>query len=241
MFSPDCDQRTTKQCLAQRVVCICDVILKHPLFKNIKREQSHELGKIADIIDVQNKQALFFNFQALDRIYFVLRGRVKLHNYDNNSSKEYIYRILDQGQAAGLELMHTELNYFPYAATALADSKILTLKANEFKQVIESDPIMKANLLEYISNLSLGLYDRSRDYVLSSVPERLLKYLQYKSLLYDSNEFELEISKTDLANYLGTISATLSRAFKELEAQGLLELNKDLVRLQSRTYIDSGG
>ncbi|MDA0772898.1 MAG: Crp/Fnr family transcriptional regulator [Cyanobacteria bacterium] len=232
MFNAECDQRTIKQCLAQRVVCICDVILKHPLFKNIKRQQSHELGKIADIIDIQNKQALFFNFQSLDRIYFVLRGRIKLHNYDDNSSKEYIYKILDQGQAAGLELLHTELQYFPYAATALTDSKILTLKANEFKEVIENDPIMKANLLEYISNLSLGLYDRSRDFVLTSVPERLLKYLQYKSLQYDSNEFELEISKSDLANYLGTISATLSRAFKELEATGQLELKKDRVVLK---------
>jgi len=232
MFSPECDQQTINKCLAQRVVCICDVILKHPLFKNIKRQQSHELGKIADIIDIQNKQALFFNFQSLDRIYFVLRGRIKLHNYDDNSSKEYIYRILDQGQAAGLELLHTELNHFPYAATALADSKILTLKASEFKEVIENDPIMKANLLEYISNLSLGLYDRSRDYVLSSVSERLLKYLQYKALLYNSNEFELEISKTDLANYLGTISATLSRAFKELEEQDALVLNKDSVILK---------
>ncbi|MBT6843197.1 MAG: Crp/Fnr family transcriptional regulator [Candidatus Melainabacteria bacterium] len=232
MLSPECDTQTIKQCLANRVVCICDVILKHPLFKNIQREQSHKLGKIADIIDIQNKQALFFNFQALDRIYFVLRGRVKLHNYDDDSSKEFIYRILDQGQAAGLELMHTELKYFPYAATVLVESKILTLKANEFKQIIENDSTMKANLLGYIANLSLGLYDRSRDYVLTSVSERLLKYLQYKSLQYGSNEFELEISKSDLANYLGTISATLSRAFKELEAKGVLELNRDSVVLK---------
>lgn len=232
MLNPECDTRTIKQCLAKRVVCICDVILKHPLFKNIQREQSHELGKIADIIDIQNKQALFFNFQPMDRIYFVLRGRVKLHNYDDDSSKEFIYRILDQGQAAGLELMHTELKYFPYAATVLVESKILTLKANEFKQIIENDSTMKANLLGYIANLSLGLYDRSRDYVLTSVSERLLKYLQYKSLQYGSNEFELEISKSDLANYLGTISATLSRAFKELEAKGVLELNRDSVVLK---------
>lgn len=240
MFNPEGDQQTINKCLANRVVCICDVILKHPLFKNIKREQSHELGKIADIIDIQNKQALFFNFQALDRIYFVLRGRVKLHNYDNDSSKEFIYRILDQGQAAGLELMHTELEYFPYAATALVESKILTLKANEFKQIIENDSTMKANLLGYISNLSLGLYDRSRDYVLTSVTERLLKYLQYKSLQNDSNEFELEISKSDLANYLGTISATLSRAFKELETEGVLELSKDHVKLKTHSTVSQG-
>jgi len=231
MFSSECDEQTINQCLAKRVVCICDVILKHPLFKNIEREQTHRLSNIADIIDIEEKQVLFFNLQTIDRICFVLRGRVKLHNSDDNSAREYVYQVLEQGDAAGLENLYANSSFYPYMATALAPSKILTLEAKEFKELIESDPIIKTNFLEYISWLSLNLYGRSKDFVLSDVSERLLKYLKSQSGLQGSREFQLALSKTDLANYLGTVSSTLSRAFKELEEGGSIKVTKNIVEL----------
>jgi CRP/FNR family transcriptional regulator len=231
MFTEECIVQTIDQCLAKRVVCICDVILKHSLFKNIKREQTHKLSNIADIIDLEDKQILFFTMQKVDRVYFVLRGQVKLYNSDDNSSKEYIYQLLKQGDSAGLENLYTDLSFYPYAAVATAPSKILTLKAAELKQVIDNDPVIKNNFLEYLSKLSLSLYSRSKHFVLSSVAERLLDYLEYQAALQASREFELSLSKTDLANYLGTISSTLSRAFKELEESSTIEIEKNIVRL----------
>lgn len=231
MFTDECKETTINQCLAKRVVCICDVILKHQLFTNLVREETHKLSNIADIIDLEDKEVLFFKMQQVDRIYFVLRGRVKLYNIDDNSSKEYIYQILEQGDAAGLENLFTELQRYPYTATAISPSKILTLKATEFKSIVEDNPIIKTNFLEYLSRLSLDLYDRSKDYVLAGVSERLYKYLNYQSRLKNSKEFELNISKTDLANYLGTISSTLSRAFKELENNSKISIIKTKIKI----------
>jgi CRP-like cAMP-binding protein len=231
MFSNDCNDQTISECLAKRVVCICDVILKHPLFSNIKREQTHKLSNIADIIDLEDKQILFFTMQKIDRVYFVLRGQVKLYNQDDNSTKEFIYQFLDQGGSLGLENLYTDLRFYPYAAIATMPSKILTLKAVEFKEVIEGDSIIKNNFIEYLSKLSLNLYSRSRHFVLSSVAERLVDYLEYQAAVKSSRKFELNLSKTDLANYLGTISSTLSRAFKELEANNIISVNKTIITL----------
>ncbi len=232
MFTKECDQETVNQCLAMRVICICDVILKHPLFKNVLRKQTHELSSIADIIDLDEKQVLFFNMQQVDRIYFVLRGRLKLHNCNDDSAKEYIYQILEKGDAAGLENLYSDLKYFNYSATALSKSKVLTLKAKEFKEIVENNMVIKTNFLEYVSSLAIDMNDRSKDYVLKSVSERLLKYINYLSIINNSKEFNLELSKTDLATYLGTVSSTLSRAFKELEEEGEIKIEKDLIKLK---------
>ena len=234
MFTPTCDPQKRNECIAQRTVCICDVVLKHPLFKNLVREQTHEFSNIADIIDLDEKQVLFFKLQEMDRVYFVLRGAVKLFNLDDNSSKEYIYQITEQGDSIGLENLFTDLNYYPYGAIALAPSKILSLKAKEFKAAIAADPVIKTNFLEYLSRLTLDLYDRSKDFVLSSVAERLLKYLTHQAILNNRNDIHLLLSKTDLANYLGTISSTLSRAFKELEEKSLIEVHGNDISLFSR-------
>ena len=234
MFTKTCDKQTKSECIAQRVVCICDVILDHPLFKNLVREQTHEFSEIADIIELDEKQMLFFKLQKMDRIYFVLRGAVKLYNQDDNSSKEYVYQFSEQGDSIGLENLFTGLNYYPYAAVGLAPSKILSLKVAEFKEAINKDPVLKSNFLEYLSRLTLDLYDRSKDFVLSSVAERLLKYLEWQAISRDSDGFELEISKADLANYLGTISATLSRAFKELEEKELIRVDNHRIIINKK-------
>jgi CRP-like cAMP-binding protein len=43
---------------------------------------------------------------------------------------------------------------------------------------------------------------------------------------------DLSLSKRDLANYLGTISSTLLRAFKELEDSSTIEVDKNIIRLK---------
>lgn len=237
MFTKYCDTQTQSECIAKRVVCICDVVLKHPLFKNINREQTHELSEIADIIELDEKQMLFFKLQSVDRVYFVLRGAVKLYNEDDNSTKEYIYQFSEQGDSIGLENLLSNLNYYPYSAVALEKSKILSLKAKEFKEAILSDQVIKSNFLEYLSKLTIDLYGRSKDFVLSTVAERLFKYLESQAILRDSGGFELELSKTDLANYLGTISSTLSRAFKELEDKGLISVDNNSIALKKKPSV----
>lgn len=237
MFTKSCDKQTQNECIAKRVVCICDVVLKHPLFKNLVREQTHEFSEIADIIELEEKQMLLFKLQQMDRVYFVLRGSVKLYNQDDNSSKEYIYQFSEQGDSIGLENLFSDLSYYPYSAVALSSSKILSLKAKEFKEAINNDPVIKSNFLEYLSRTTLDLYDRSKDFVLSSVAERLIKYLEWQSILRDSEGFELEISKSDLANYIGTISSTLSRAFKELEDKELIFVDKHIINLKKKPSV----
>ena len=72
MYKQECSTQTINECLAKRVLCICNVILQHPLFKNIKREETHEFSRFADVIDLDEKRILFFKGQKIDKVYFLL-------------------------------------------------------------------------------------------------------------------------------------------------------------------------
>jgi CRP/FNR family transcriptional regulator, dissimilatory nitrate respiration regulator len=67
------------------------------------------------------------------------------------------------------------------------------------------------------------------------VPQRLATYLadEYAKQCQDEskNEIVLNISRTTLASYLGTVIETLSRALRKLQDDGLIEVKGRKIKI----------
>ncbi len=226
-----CRKTDIEKCLARRVLCICNVILNHPLFKNIPREKTHLLTSIADVIKLQAGEHLFFRGANVESIYFVLEGKTKTYAEDHDSSKMLIHKIQEVGDVLAIEALFTDMKHFPHSAQALEDSTILLLDRPKLEKYIQASPEVLLNLLGYLANQVIGLNERVQNLVLDDVSERLLKYLKSQASLVRSHKVDLNISKTDLASILGTISSTLSRAFAQLEAEKMIKVNKTHIEL----------
>ncbi len=226
-----CRKTDIEKCLARRVLCICNVILNHPLFHNIPREKTRLLSSISDVIKIRTGEHVFFRGAVIESIYFVLEGRTKTYAEDFDSSKMLIHKIQEVGDVLAIEALFTDLKYFPYSAQALEDSTILLLDRTKLEKYIQASPEVLLNLLRYLANQVIDLNERVQDLVLDDVSERLLKYLKLQASLEGSHKVELRISKTDLASILGTISSTLSRAFSQLEVEKLIKVNKTHIDL----------
>ena len=60
---------------------------------------------------------------------------------------------------------------------------------------------------------------------LRAIPSRLANYLLAESSSTGRETFKLQVTKTELAHQLGTISETLSRNLKKMKALGLIAVN----------------
>lgn len=228
-----CSKLAIEQCLARRVLCICNVILTNPLFKDIERAETHKLSAIADVIKLQKNEKLFLKGSQIEHIYFVLEGSLKLYDTYNQSDKVFITQIASVGDAIGLESLFSELQFFTSNAETFEASTILILNRSKFKKLVTQDPVILQNLLSFISERAIDLERRLRDQILEDVQERLLNLLKEQSIYSNSKEISLEISKADLAYLLGTIPATLSRVIKKLEKQKLINVNKNSFTIRS--------
>ncbi len=227
-----CRKTDVEKCLARRVLCICNIILNHPLFKNIPREKTHLLSSISDVVRLKAGEHLFFRGAQIESIYFVLEGRTKTYAEDLDSSKNLVHQIQKIGDVLALEALFTGQQYFTYSAKCIEDSTVLLLNKSKLEKYIKASPEVLFNLLQYFANEVIALNTRIQDLVLTDVSERLLQYLQRQAEYSSCSEVKLDIPKTDLAYLLGTISSTLSRAFAQLEERGCIKVNKNLVLLQ---------
>lgn len=74
---------------------------------------------------------------------------------------------------------------------------------------------------------------------LKEVPGRLASYLLYLSEKKGStDEFELDIAKSQLASFLGTIPETLSRIFTKMASRELVRTNGPRVVILDRTGLE---
>lgn len=213
LFEKDCNKISTDECIAKRVLCICNVILQHPLFSSLERKETHGLSAIADLVHLDKKQILFSKNQTVKKVYFVLKGALLTHDFDSKSSRDFVYQIAIEGSSIALELLFASTKKFPYSCTAASEALVLSLDAELFEQRVLESEVLQKNFLQFLSEQRLQDFHRLRDLTVKEVWQRLEDLLRSQK-----KEISL-ISKTELAGYLSTVPATLSRSFSKINSK----------------------
>ncbi|NTW17904.1 MAG: Crp/Fnr family transcriptional regulator, partial [Syntrophaceae bacterium] len=98
--------------------------------------------------------------------------------------------------------------------------------------LIRKDPSLALNMLAVLSWRLRKFAALIEDLSLKEVPGRLAAYLLYMGKKSKpGNEFDLDISKGQLASLLGTIPETLSRILGKMSRQGLISAKGSRIRI----------
>jgi CRP/FNR family transcriptional regulator len=98
---------------------------------------------------------------------------------------------------------------------------------------------MIVTLSHYLKKFSLLIEELS----LKEVSFRIAKYLIDLSLKLSKEgrnptEVELDLSKTQIASKLGTISETLSRTLAKMKAKGIIDVKKNRILILDREALE---
>jgi CRP/FNR family transcriptional regulator len=224
-----CKKNDIEQCLARRVLCICNVILQHPLFAGIEREETHKLSAIADVIHREKGEYVLTRGAKAEWIYFVLEGSVKNYARDDDSDKEFIHSVANRSDAIGLEYIFDNDASYDFSIQSLVKSTILMLRRESFAGIISKSPVISQSLIKFLSRDLQVLKTQVEDLVLDDVSDRVLDYLYS---LGSNRVLELPLSKADTAALLGTVPETFSRALKCLQKSGKIsKISKNQITL----------
>jgi CRP/FNR family transcriptional regulator len=215
------------------------ILKKIFLFSELNDEDLETVRKISRIKTYNKGDMIFFDTEPYLGFYVVLGGMVKIYKISKDG-REHIVHLVDKlntfaevplFENAG-EILEKEFRY-PANAMSIEDStEVLLLPARPFIQLIESSPKLSmrmisgfAKRLRHLNNHieSISLKDvtkRVADYILTELKNNNKKNLPPEK----QNIISLKISKNDLASYLGTIIETLSRTFKKMHDDGVIEV-----------------
>jgi CRP/FNR family transcriptional regulator, dissimilatory nitrate respiration regulator len=166
----------------------------------------------------------------------VQSGRVKIFKL-SSEGKEQILHVMGSGESFAEVPMFAGGRY-PADAEAVVDSVLLFFSREAFTDLIRREPSLAINMMASLSKRLLHLTTLVENLSLKEVPGRLAAYLLHMSKQKnETDNLDLNISKGQLANILGTSPETLSRTLGKMSAQGLINVKGRCIRLINRKDI----
>jgi len=193
-----------------------------PLFEGLPPDQIDALAMIAAENLFKKGETIFSEGEDANGIYVVSTGRIKIFKL-SPEGREQILHIFGPGEVFG-EVPVFAGKRFPASADALEKSRIFFFPRDSLISLIEKNPAIALNMLAVLSMRLRRFTSMIDDLSLKEVPGRLAKHFLYlRDQKQGNNEFELNITKGQLASLLGTIPETLSRILTKMSEQGLIE------------------
>ena len=217
---------------------LTDHISETPLFNGLPREQLEKLAKIAVEKKYRKGQTLFAEGSKAIGLFVIISGKVKVYKL-SMEGKEQILHIFATGEFFGEVPLFAGGNY-PAHAEALEASRVLFFPGEAFLELLKSEASLALNMLAILSHRLRRFTHLIEDLSLKEVPGRLAAYFLYLSnRSQDSRTFELDITKAQLASFLGTIPETLSRILSRMNQQHFIQVEGRKITLLDRQGLEN--
>jgi CRP/FNR family transcriptional regulator len=210
-------------------------------FQGLSRSQLIPIVQIAQFQSFTKGELLFKQGNNATGFFVVKSGRVKVFKV-SNTGKEQILNIFESGENFA-EVAALDGKPFPASAATLEPTELLFFPRGAFLKLLHQHPDIAINMLIGLSQHLRHLTGVIEELSFKDVPQRLATYL-LKLSSSDTNDpynrskptnfVTLDLTKSQLASILGTIPATLSRAFYYLSSEGLIAMNGSQIELLDR-------
>ena len=221
-----CEQQAT---VDTRVFDLPRYLSLLPLFSDLCAPELERLAAGCTLRRLARGEMLFRVGQACEAFHVTVMGQVKLFML-SPAGQEKIIEIVGPGQSFAEALMFTGRPYI-VSAQALTDASVLSIGKAAVVGEIERDPRFAMRMLAGISRRLHGLVHDVEAYALHTGMQRVIGYLLRDQQAEDCVSGDvitvsLPVSKATIASRLSLTPEYFSRVLHELEAAGLIDVDK---------------
>ncbi|HSD64020.1 MAG TPA: Crp/Fnr family transcriptional regulator [Ignavibacteriaceae bacterium] len=196
-----------------------------PMFSELSSDQLREVTTVSSLISFKKHQLLFMEGEEYRGFFILLKGNIKIFRI-NKEGKETILHLIKPKQAFADTPLFEGKSY-PVSAEALEDCLLLFFNKEKFMTLLEKNPRISLRMLSGFSKRMRSLTLKVEELASMEVTSRLARFLIQEATANHTENLpkpfvKLNVSKTTIAGYLGTITETLSRTFKKLQDENII-------------------
>ncbi|MDW7643485.1 MAG: Crp/Fnr family transcriptional regulator [Desulfuromonadales bacterium] len=213
-----------------------DAILKKcPIFAGVTDEDLSCLQQVGKVRQHAKGEVLFADGEPALGFYVLLSGKVKIYKLSPEGKERILHIIHPGGTFAEAAIFGNGL--YPAYAEPLQASQVIFFPKKEFLTLLHEHSRIAINMIAGLSRFLRQFTTQIEELTFKDVPARLARYLLEVAGDEDSR-IELEISKTQLASNLGTVSETLSRTLRKLSDDELIAVNGKVIDILDRDRLE---
>ncbi|MEH7464388.1 Crp/Fnr family transcriptional regulator [Bacillus thuringiensis] len=200
------------------------------LFKELSEEELQPIVHISQLRMYKEKSFVFMQGDALDRVFFIHSGKVKIQKTDA-TGKEQIVSVLQAGEMfphAGFFQKGT----FPAHAEILETAQLIVTPIADFEKILIQHPELCIKMFKVLGEKIVDLQNRLEEQILHDTYEQIIMLLLRlcKSngvVMNDTYTLTTQFTNRELANMIGTSRETISRTINQLKRKKLIAVDEN--------------
>lgn len=173
---------------------------------------------------------IVFAFEAVVQQLILLEGEVKTEMTD------YSGKTIKIADISGIKMLAPAFVFgderlFPVSIIAKTKCTLLAIQKKVFLDTLLKNPKLQLNFLNIISNQTQFLTRKINFLQFRSIKGKIAHLLLKQSTFRGLPEIKLQQSQTQLADLFGVARPSLSRAFSELQQEGIIEQEKNIIKI----------
>lgn len=203
------------------------------LIKDLKG--SGLLALNVDQYDTENftkKQLVYKEGSRPKYLYYVKSGKIKTFKM-HEDGKEYITNLYSAGDYMGHIPLLENTNYTE-TAEVLEDAELVMIPKDDFLQAVFNDMSIATRFIRIIANDVKEKEQRLLNLAYDSLRKRVAKALvdiQNRFSKNNSGNISIDISREDIAQYIGTATESLIRTLSDFKSEKLIEIKEGKIRI----------
>lgn len=199
------------------------------MFADLGTRDLDALQPIARRRDFRKGQVIFHEGEPTRGFFLLATGTVKLFRVGPDG-RERVLHIVERGESFAEATVF--MPEYPATAEALAACTAIEIEKNGFKELLTRDPKLTFKIFAAMARWLRELRDTLTDLTTKEVPARFASYVLSLPRA-DDRTVKVTISKTTVAQMLGTTKETFSRLLHRLAAHQILTYRGQQIRLQN--------
>jgi len=184
------------------------------------------------------KQMIYEEGKRPRYLYYLVSGKLK-GSRSHEDGKEYITNLFSAGDFVGYPALIEEKNYDD-TIIALEASEIIHIPKDDFLQMIYGDINIAAKFIRLITLNVKEKEERLLSLAYSSLRKRVARALVNIHSKFNEGgaNRQIEISREDIAQYVGTATESLIRTLSDFKAEKLIEIREGKISIPDTAKLE---
>jgi len=183
-----------------------------------------------------NRDIIFRQDTLTSHAMFVVNGLVKLYKEGRNN-KTFILKIATPGNFLGMISIYGG-GVFNYSASAINKAEIMFIDIGVFNSIIENNGRYTQHLLKTLATDNLFMFDRLISQYQKQLPGKIADVILYfAEKIYQSESYELALTRTELAELAGTTKESFIRTLTEFKNDKIIDLDGKFLKINSMSIL----
>jgi CRP/FNR family transcriptional regulator, polysaccharide utilization system transcription regulator len=192
-------------------------------FEKLKDDELLLLEKNRLEISFKKGETICKQGSFASHIMYICKGLVKI--YVENESGSLILKILPQGNLIGLSSLYDGNNIFQYTATTYTDSVVRLIDINIVRQLIKQNAEFASEIVNVLCENTIQTYGRFFCFTQKQSFGRMADIILCLACrIFKSHEFELNLSRKEIAELSGLSPESVIRIIKKFKEDKLISI-----------------